>query len=66
MLEANLKDLNPTVRLFPRTLEEAFPQDYLSKGVIEGPYYAAEHSDLAVLLAIVAVVSMLVMVWRYM
>jgi hypothetical protein len=60
-------ELMGTTRLFPRTLEEAYPKIYVNEGVFEGPYYSAPHiNDLSVLLALIAVVGMIaVAIWRY-
>jgi hypothetical protein len=60
-------ELMGTTRIFPRTLEEAYPKIYVNEGVFEGPYYSAPHiNDLSVLLALIAVVGMIaVAIWRY-
>jgi len=56
-----------TTRMFPRTLETAFPKKYVNEGVFEGPYYSAPHiNDLSVLFGLVAVISMVAFAfWRY-
>jgi hypothetical protein len=60
-------ELMGTTRLFPRTLEEAYPKIYVNEGVFEGPYYSAPHiNDLSVLMALIAVISMIAFaLWRY-
>lgn len=60
-------ELMGTTRLFPRTLEEAYPKIYVNEGVFEGPYYSAPHiNDLSVLLGLIAVISMIAFaLWRY-
>lgn len=55
----------PTTRMFPRTLQEAFPKDHLNVGVFEGPYRDPHVSDLATLLAIIVVVLGAVLIWEY-
>jgi hypothetical protein len=65
MLEVKL-DNHPTTRMFPRTLEEAYPKDYVNN-FFEGPFYSAPHiSEYSVLLALIAVFSMLgYVMWRW-
>ena len=60
-------ELMGTTRMFPRTLETAFPKQYVNEGVFEGPYYSAPHiNDLSVLFGLVAVISMVAFAfWRY-
>lgn len=60
-------ELMGTTRLFPRTLEEAYPKIYVNEGVFEGPFYSAPHiNDLSVLLGLIAVISMIAFaLWRY-
>ena len=60
-------ELMGTTRLFPRTLEEAYPKIYVNEGVFEGPYYSAPHiNELSVLLALITVISMVAFaLWRY-
>ena len=65
MMKQTVTTSLPTTRVFPRTLQEAFPKDYLNVGVFEGPYRDPHVSDLATLLAIIAVVSMAVLIWEY-
>ena len=58
---------NHTTRTFPRTLEEAFPQEYLDQNIIEGPFYSAPHiSDYSVLFGIIAAFSISgFIMWNY-
>lgn len=60
-------ELMGTTRMFPRTLETAFPQKYVNEGVFEGPYYSAPHiNDVWVLFGLITVISMVsVAIWRY-
>ena len=60
-------ELMGTTRLFPRTLEEAYPKIYVNEGVFEGPFYSAPHiNDLSVLFGLIAVISMVAVVfWKY-
>ena len=62
-----MDDFNPTTRCFSRTLQEAFPKDYVNENIIEGAYYSAPHiNDLPVLFGLIAVISMVsVALWRY-
>ena len=54
-----MDDFNPTTRMFPRTLEEAFPKDYVNEGIFEGAYYSAPHiNDVWVLFGLIIVISM--------
>ena len=59
--------VNDTTRIFPRTLQEAFPNDYVNQDIIEGPYYSAPNiHDIPVLFALITVISMIsVALWRY-
>ena len=59
--------LNETTRIFPRTLQEAFPNDYVNQNIIDGPYYSAPNiHDIPVLFALITVISMIsVALWRY-
>jgi len=65
MMNDEVKEGHPTVRMFPRTLQEAFPKDYVNKDIFTGPYREPHLSDLGVLMALIAVFSFAVMVWRY-
>ena len=65
MMQQHVEAGCPTTRMFPRTLEEAYPKDYANVGVFEGPYRDPHISDLAMLLAIIAVISMAVLIWEY-
>jgi len=62
-----MDDFNPTTRMFPRTLEEAFPKDYVNEGIFEGAYYSAPNiHDVWVLFGLITVISMVsVALWRY-
>jgi hypothetical protein len=43
--------------MFPRTLEEAYPKDYVNEGIFEGPYRDPDLSDFAILMALIAIVG---------
>ena len=60
-------ELMGTTRLFPRTLEEAYPKIYVNEGVFEGPFYSAPHiNDVWVLFGLITVISMIAFaLWRY-
>ena len=57
MMQAQVTDSHPTTRVFPRTLQEAYPKDYINEGVFEGPYRDPQLSDFAILCAIIAIVG---------
>jgi len=61
-----MDDFNPTTRMFPRTLQEAFPKDYVNENIFEGAFYSAPHiNDVWVLFGLIAVISMVaVALWR--
>ena len=60
-------ELMGTTRMFPRTLETAFPKQYVNEGVFEGPYYSAPYiGDVSVLLGLIATISMVAyVIWNY-
>ena len=62
-----MDDFNPTTRMFSRTLQEAFPKDYVNEGIFEGAYYSAPNiHDVWVLFGLITVISMVsVAIWRY-
>jgi len=62
-----MDDFNPTTRMFPRTLQEAFPKDYVNENIFEGAFYSAPNiHDLPVLFALITVLGMIaVAIWRY-
>ena len=62
-----MDDFNPTTRCFSRTLQEAFPKDYVNEGIFEGAYYSAPNiHDVWVLFGLITVISMVsVALWRY-
>jgi hypothetical protein len=62
-----MDDFNPTTRMFSRTLQEAFPKDYVNEGIFEGAYYSAPNiHDVWVLFGLITVISMVsVALWRY-
>ena len=68
MLEVSKEviDNHPTTRMFPRTLQDAFPKDYLND-VMEGPYYSAPHiAEYPVVLAVATVICLVsYAMWRY-
>jgi hypothetical protein len=43
--------------MFPRTLEEAYPKEYVNQGIFEGPYRDPDLSDFAILMALIAIVG---------
>ena len=57
MMHTQVTDNHPTTRVFPRTLQEAYPKDYINEGVFEGPYRDPQLSDFAILCAIIAIVG---------
>lgn len=50
-------DLLPTGRMFPRTMREAWPKDYLNEDIFTGPYREPQISDFAILCALIVIVS---------
>lgn len=60
MMQEHVPDGYPTVRMFPRTLQEAWPKDYVNENIIEGPYREPQISDGAILFALIAIVSFFV------
>jgi len=62
-----MDEFNPTTRCFSRTLQEAFPKDYVNEGIFEGAYYSAPNiHDVWVLFGLITVISMVsVALWRY-
>ena len=57
MMQTQVTEGHPTTRVFPRTLQEAYPKDYLNEGVFEGPYRDPRLSDFAILCALIAIVG---------
>lgn len=57
MMQNNLLDNHPTVRMFPRTLQEAWPKDYANENIFTGPYRDPPLSDFAILCALIAIVG---------
>lgn len=57
MMQQQVSDSHPTTRMFPRTLEEAYPKDYVNEGIFEGPYRDPDLSDFAILMALIAIVG---------
>jgi len=57
----------PTTRMFPRSLREAYPKDYVNENIVEGPFYSAPNiHDLPVLFGLITVLGMIaVAIWRY-
>ena len=54
-----MDDFNPTTRMFPRSLREAYPKDYVNENIIEGPFFSAPNiHDIPVLFGLIAVISM--------
>ena len=66
-MDTTQHEFNPTTRMFPRTLQEAFPKDYVNEGIFEGAYYSAPNiHDVWVLFGPITVISMVsVALWRY-
>jgi hypothetical protein len=62
-----MDEFNPTTRCFSRTLQEAYPKDYVNENLFEGPYYSAPNiHDVWVLFGLITVISMVsVALWRY-
>lgn len=56
MMQQHLIDSHPTVRVFPRTMQEAFPKDYVNEDVFTGPHRDPQLSDFAILCALIAIV----------
>jgi hypothetical protein len=42
--------------MFPRTMQEAWPKDYLNEDIFTGPYREPQISDFAILCALIAIV----------
>ncbi len=57
MMQQHLTDEHPTVRVFPRTIKEAWPQHYVNEDIFEGPYRDPQISDFAILCALIAIVG---------
>lgn len=57
MMQNDLPDNHPTVRMFPRTLQEAWPKDYANENIFTGPYRDPPLSDFAILCALIAIVG---------
>ena len=58
---------NDTTRTFPRRMEDAFPNEYMNRNIIEGPFYSAPHiSDYSVLFGIIVTFSFCgIIMWNY-
>lgn len=56
MMQKEVEDNHPTVRMFPRTMQEAWPQDYVNEDIFTGPYREPQISDFAILCALIAIV----------
>jgi hypothetical protein len=50
-------DLLPTGRMFPRTMQEAWPKDYVNEDIFAGPYREPQIGDFTILCALIAVVG---------
>ena len=58
-MDTTQHDFNPTTRMFPRSLREAYPKDYVNENIIEGPFFSAPNiHDIPVLFGLIAVISM--------
>jgi hypothetical protein len=53
MIDDNLT----TSRMFPRTMQEAWPKDYVNEDIFAGPYREPQISDFAILCALIAVIG---------
>jgi hypothetical protein len=53
MIDDNLT----TSRMFPRTIKEAWPKDYVNEDIFAGPYREPQISDFAILCALIAVIG---------
>ena len=58
---------NDTTRTLPRRMEDAFPNEYMNRNIIEGPFYSAPHiSDYSVLFGIIVTFSLCgIIMWNY-
>ena len=50
-------DLLPTGRMSPRTMQEAWPKDYVNEDIFAGPYREPQIGDFTILCALIAVVG---------
>ena len=58
-MDTTQHDFNPTTRMFPRSLREAYPKDYVNENIVEGPFFSAPNiHDIPVLFGLIAVISM--------
>lgn len=57
MMQTQVAESHPTTRVFPRTLQEAYPKHYVNEGVFEGPYRDPHLSDFSILCALIAIVG---------
>lgn len=57
MMQQHLTDEHPTVRVFPRTIKEAWPQHYVNEDIFTGPHRDPQISDFAILCALIAIVG---------
>lgn len=57
MMQQQITDNHPTVRVFPRTLQEAFPKHYVNEDIFTGPHRDPQLSDFAILCALIAIVG---------
>jgi hypothetical protein len=53
MIDDNLT----TSRMFPRTMQEAWPKDYVNEDIFAGPFREPQISDFAILCALIAVIG---------
>jgi hypothetical protein len=56
MMQEEVEESHPTVRMFPRTMQEAWPKDYVNEDIITGAYREPQISDFAILCALIAIV----------
>ena len=50
-------DIQQTERMFPRTIKEAWPKDYVNEDIFAGPFREPQISDFAILCALIAIIS---------
>jgi hypothetical protein len=60
MMQEEVEENHPTTRMFPRTMQEAWPKDYVNEDIITGAYREPQISDFAILCALIAIVGFFV------
>ena len=56
MMQEEVEESHPTVRMFPRPIKEAWPKEYVNEDIITGAYREPQISDFAILCALIAIV----------